>query len=44
MADVFTKYKGVLPIKDKTDGPLLSALMEGAHKMGGKHKKGLVRR
>lgn len=34
MVDVFTKFTEVIPIKDKTDGSLLSALMEGFNKMG----------
>ena len=36
MVDVFTKYTEVIPIKDKTEGSILSALMEGFNKMGGK--------
>jgi hypothetical protein len=38
MVDVFTKYTEVIQIKDKTEGSLLSALMEGFHKMGRKPK------
>jgi hypothetical protein len=36
LVDIFTKYTEVVPIKDKTEGPILSALMEGFNKMGGK--------
>ena len=36
MVDVFTKYTEVIPLKDKTEGSLLSGLMEGFNKMGGK--------
>ena len=36
MVDIFTKYTEVIPIKDKTEGSILSALMEGFNKMGGK--------
>ena len=33
MVDIFTKYTEVVPLKDKTEGSLLSGLMEGFHKM-----------
>ena len=36
MVDIFTKYTEAVPIKDKTDGSILSALMDGFNKMGGK--------
>ena len=36
MVDIFTKYTEVIPLKDKTEGSLLSGLMEGFNKMGGK--------
>ena len=36
LADVFKKYTEAWPIKDKTEGSLLSGLMEGGSKMGGK--------
>ena len=35
MVDIFTKYTEVIPIKDKSEGSILSALMEGFNKMGG---------
>ena len=35
MVDVFTKYTEAIPLKDKTEGSLLSGLIEGFHKMGG---------
>ena len=38
MVDVFTKYTEVIPLKDKTEGSLLYALMEGFHKMNHKPK------
>ena len=38
MVDVFTKYTEVIPLKDKTEGSILSGLMEGFHKMGRKPK------
>ena len=36
MVDIFTKYTEVIPLKDKTEGSLLSGLMEGFNKMGHK--------
>ena len=36
MVDDFTKYTEVIPLKDKAEGSLLSGLMEGFNKMGGK--------
>ena len=36
MVDIFTNYTEVIPLKDKTEGSLLSGLMEGFNKMGGK--------
>ena len=36
MVDIFTKYTEVIPLKDKTEGSLLSGLMEGFSKIGGK--------
>ena len=36
MADAFTKYTEAIPLKNKTEGSLLSGLMEGFNKMGGK--------
>ena len=36
LVDIFTKYTEVIPLKDKTEGSLLSGLMEGFNKMGGK--------
>ena len=36
MVDIFTKYTEAIPIKDKVEGSILSAPMEGAHKLGGK--------
>ena len=38
MVDVFTKYTEVIPLKDKTEGSLLSGLMEGFNKMNHKPK------
>ena len=38
MVDVFKKYTEVMPLKDKTEGSLLSGLMEGFNKMGRKPK------
>ena len=35
MVDIFTKYTEVIPLKDKTEGSLLSGFMEGFNKMGG---------
>ena len=34
MVDAFTNYTEVIPLKDKTEGSLLSGLMEGFNKMG----------
>ena len=31
MVDVFTRYTEAIPLKDKTEGSLLSGLMEGFH-------------
>jgi hypothetical protein len=38
MVDIFTKYTEVIPLKDKSEGSLLSGLMEGFHKMNHKPK------
>ena len=36
VVDIFTIYTEVIPLKDKTEGSLLSGLMEGFNKKGGK--------
>ena len=38
MVDIFTKYTEVIPLKDKSEGSILSGLMEGFNKMGRKPK------
>ena len=35
MVDMFTTHTEVIPLQDKTEGSLLSGLMEGFNKMGG---------
>ena len=34
MVDVFTKHTEVIPLEDKSEGSILSGLMEGFNKMG----------